>query len=251
MLIDRTKITFWFDDVCSEDIGIRVIDFPTFTGAEKRVTTYTIPGRNGDLTYWDGSFGNVSCEINCFIVSADKIDEALTAVNGWLAGSGYKRFAISSELGRYRMARITNAADIAIRMGVIAPFTIKLDCKPQRFFDEEGTITLPSTGGTVYNPTPFTSQPIMRCFMKDQFTLLAEEINIGTSKVRISGTQNLKNADWVDIDFDTKMAKNSLGNDVPVESFESPGLAPGENSITTSYDSFFSGFEILPRWWTL
>ena len=90
MLIDRTRITFWLDDVCSEDIGIRVIDFPTFTGAEKRVTKYTIPGRNGDLTYWDGSFGNVSCEINCFIVSADKIDEALTAVNGWLAGSGYR-----------------------------------------------------------------------------------------------------------------------------------------------------------------
>lgn len=252
MAIDRTKITFWLDDICSEDIGIRVIDFPKFSGAEKRITKYTIPGRNGDLTYWDGSFGNVSCEISCYIISADKIDEALTAVNSWLAGSGYKKFVVSSEPGRYRMAQITNAADIAITMGVLAPFTINLDCKPQRYFLEENVISLTSPGGTVYNPTPFTAQPLVRCYVKSEPSTspLVEEITIGTETVRISYIGAIIGAEWVDIDFDAKTAKNSLGKEVPIQTFNSPGFAPGENSFS-SLDTYFSKFEIMPRWWTL
>ena len=255
MLTDKTQITFWIDEVCSNDIGIKVIGFPTFTGAEKRVTKYSIPGRNGDLTYWDGSFSNVSCEISCYIASKDRIADALSAVNNWLSGSGYLRFAISSEPGRYRMARVTNAADIGIRMGVLAPFTLLLDCKPQRFFDDESTVTIPVSGGTMYNATKFVAEPKMRCY-RTAGGILAEEILVKSDSaegvVRMTHTDGVRSANYIDIDFESKAAVNDAGENIPIEKFSTNGLSPGLNTIKSNLSaSWFSNIEILPRWWTL
>ena len=51
---------FWLDGICSLDVGIRLQSGITFGQPTPRVTSTTISGRSGDLTEWDGSYGNVS-----------------------------------------------------------------------------------------------------------------------------------------------------------------------------------------------
>lgn len=262
MPTDRTKITFWFDGVCSDDLGIVVSNFPVFSGAEPKVTTYSIPGRNGDLTRWDGTYKNVSADFKCYVADTSRVAEALTAINGWVSDAGYKKFVVSTEMGRYRMARITNAAEIGIRMGVIAPFTLKFDCKPQRFYEGEKPRVF-GTNGTITNLTRFNALPLLRCTIVPQISSFAgaERISfnnaLGKQVIILSASHLTAIPSYIDVDLESLTAVTDGGVNVPIYFEEGgyPKLCPGETTFS-AYNSlaqsqWFSGIEILPRWWTL
>lgn len=262
MPIDRANITFWLDGVSSEELGIKVTAFPTFSGAEPRVTKYSVPGRNGDLTYWDGSYKNTAAELSCFIADASKVELALTAVNNWLRDCGYKKFVISSELGRYRKARITNAAEVAIRMGVLAPFTIKLDCKPQRFFDNETPLHYTQGGGEVYNATGFDALPLLRFYISTTTSIVtAQDIKFsnarGDFRLILNDIFRFSDAQWIDIDMEKKSAVTDTGDILSITTdptgfpvFCAGVTAFSAGSASTSVNCF-SGVDLYPRWWTL
>lgn len=261
MHTDRSHITFWIDDVCNDDLGIRVNSFPSFSGAEPRITKYSIPGRNGDLTYWDGSFKNIDAEISCYIADVSKAEFLLTAVNNWMTNCGYRKFVISSEPQRYRMARIKNAADIAIRMGILAPFALELDCKPQRFFSDETPLHFSGGNGAAYNHTGFPSSPLMRCYLTENVSAAGTQyINFGndTGEYRLlisAGT--LSGARWIDVDTELKCAITDTGENLAIttDSTGFPSFCSGKtelswgNSLTTM--DWFASIEVYPRWWTL
>lgn len=244
---------FWIDGVCNEDLGIVPQSFPKFSGAEPKVTTYSIPGRNGDLTYWDGTYSNVSVKIPCFLTDATNVETALSAVSALVADGGYHKFVISSEPGRYRMARLVAAPEINIRMMRLAPFTLEFDCKPQRWFDAEDAVTLSGTGGTIFNPTAFVSKPLMRC------TFNSGNGGVTMTITNSKGTDTVyfgvlgSTAEWIEIDFDSKTAVLSTGEEFYIDTFDSDGFAAGENviAVTSVYSDRFSSMEIIPRWWTL
>lgn len=264
MPIDRTRITFWFDGVSSVELGIVVSGFPSFSGAKPRVTKYSVPGRNGDLTYWDGSYENVSAELKCYVADANRVETALTAVNRWLVDCGYKEFVISSEFGRYRMARITNAAEIAIRMGVLAPFAIKLDCKPQRFYSGETPTRYSGIGGSIFNPTQFPSLPLLRCYFANGISGVTgtESITISNEKGESEILLNMPPldmsiAEYIDVDFDTKSAHSNDGTQGSLffnKNSGFPVFCSGETIFETGNSmqtNWFDRFDLFPRWWTL
>ena len=262
MLIDRSKTVFWLDDVCSADLGIVVQGFPTFSTAEPRATLYSIPGRNGDLCVWDGSYENISAEIKCYIANTSDVETALAATNGWLNYGAYKKFVISSELGRYRLARVTNAAEIAIRMGALAPFSVKLNCKPQRFYDDD-TPRVFGNSGKITNPTVFDAKPLLRCHWANgaqkggnEFLTITNEK--GTCRIGLGLLAQVPIPDYIDVDLDSLSAVTSNGYNVPL-SFEGvhPVFCPGDtefassNSLASPNMEWFGQIDVYPRWWTL
>lgn len=262
MLIDRTEIKFWLDDVCSDDLGIVVQGFPTFSAAEPRATLYSIPGRNGDLCVWDGSYKNISAEIKCYVANTSAVETVLAAANGWLNYGAYKKFVISSELGRYRLARVTNSAEIAIRMGVLAPFSVKLNCKPQRFYDDD-TPRVFGNSGKITNPTVFDAKPLLRCHwasgaQKGGNEFLTITNTKGTCRIGLGVLAQVPIPDYIDVDLDSLSAVTSNGYNVPL-SFEGghPVFCPGDtqfassNSLAGSDMEWFDQIDVYPRWWTL
>lgn len=255
MPINRSNVTFWFDDVHSEEIGIKVRGFPIFSAPEPRVTTYSIPGRNGDLVYWDGSFKNTSGEVECFALDTENVDHALSAVSQWLTDCRYKKLVVSSEPGRYRMARVTNAAEIVVQMGVLAPFTIDFDCKPQRFYNGEPPIRFSGDGGEIQNNTGFDALPLLRLHI-EAGTTFAKNPHIrfqnknGDFRV-IFSLEGLSSAEWVELDIEKQCAVTSTGKGVSLTT-DSGGFPSFCSGITSVYDaSWANQMEIYPRWWTL
>lgn len=255
MFTKKSEATFWFDGISSAELGMRVSGFPEFTAAAPRVTKYSIPGRNGDLTYWDGSFENVEGEISGFILDAVSVDPALTAVNNWLTDCGYKELAVSSEPGRYRMARITNAAEIAVRMGVLAPFTIKFDCKPQRFYADETPIQFSGTGGEIVNNTGFEAFPRLR------FNLVSGTTYAPYPSVRFGNKDGdfrlivtptgLSGAEWIEIDLEKRSATRDDGTNLNITT-DSSGFPSFCAGTTKVYDAEWAeSIEVFPRWWSL
>lgn len=255
MFIDNGKVSFWLDGICSDDIGIKLQDFPEFKAAEPKVTIYSIPGRNGDLTYWDGSYKNVSGQFNCFALNAENVDYALTAVNSWLTDCSYKKLVVSSEPGRYRMARVTNAAEIAIRMGVLAPFSITVDCKPQRFIENGSPLLFTGAGGEIQNTTGFPALPVIRLYVPDGSSFLSYQhirISNNDSEYRlILQSTGISSAKWVEIDLEKQCATRDSGENVSINTDLTgfPKFVPGTTKI---YDAeWASKIEVYPRWWTL
>lgn len=255
LISDRSKVVFWYDDICSEDLGIRVTPFPEFSAAKPRVTKYSIPGRNGDLTYWDGSFKNVSADLNCTILDSHGVELALTKVNHWMTDCGYKKFVISTEPGRYRLARITNAAEIAIRMEILAPFVINLDCKPQRFYDDETPLIFSGESWKIYNDTGFEAQSRLRIFLPDDTTFAtAQTIYFSNSSGEfyiIIPAPWLSASKWIEIDLAARTAINDTGKSVAATTGDT-GYPVICNGVTTiSGVDWAEKAEIYPRWWTL
>lgn len=119
---------------------------------------------------------------------------------------------------------------------------IKFNCKPQTFL-RSGDQKLTYTGnGTIFNPTKFTAQPLLRIFGKGT-------VDIGSESITV-----LSNDSYTDVDCESEEAymddasypRNNL---VEVSGDDFPVLPPGLTNIRLS--GGIKKLEIIPRWWKL
>ena len=113
--------------------GIYVDAAVSFNKPAKRVSEYSIPGRNGNLVIDEGTFDNVLIsypvyEKNTFPTEFDNL------VN-WLASlEGYQRIECSNDPQQYRLGRfVVPETPTAKRLNKDGYYTLVFDCKPQRY----------------------------------------------------------------------------------------------------------------------
>lgn len=230
---------FWLDGMCCADYGINLQGPVGFDSPTLKTTSISIPGRNGDLHIDEGAFNNLTGRANCFALQ-EGVEQALFSAAKWLLlHSGYRRLETSEEPDYYRLACVTNGPEIAIRMRLLAPFSINFDCQPQRFFKSgERAITL-QTQDTLYN-IGFPALPLIKINGSGGGNLY-----IGNYKVQI-----LELTDYIVLDSETQNAyreTQNKNNAISTDNF--PILQSGENMI--SWDGQINSIEITPRWWTI
>lgn len=227
---------FVLDGESSMQYGIAMQGRPSFSSPVPKIEKVTVPGRNGDLISFDGSYSNVQAELRCFILKDTAYDFVADA-NTWLSVPGYRKLSYDGDDESYRLARITNLADVSIRMHLLAPFVINFDCKPQRFLlSGEETIEMTSSGG-LYCPGT-GGLPLLRIFGTG--TVMINEKSIVVTSVN----------EYVDVDCDTQNAyKLGDNKNSTIICPDFPKLINGENQIVIS--SGIEKIEITPRWYTL
>lgn len=233
---------FWLDGVCSLDVGIRLQNAITFGQPTPRVTSTTISGRSGDLTEWDGSYENVSATAKCFVLTNDAVSDALPTVAAFFRGNtlGYRRLETEEEPNVYRMARVVNFPETDIRANHLAPFTILLDCKPQKYLKDGESAVEVESGDYLYNPTVFPSLPLISLTVTGN-----AKLQVGDTQMSISGYTGPMYLDCEKMDA-YKEATN-LNKYVTAPDF--PTIDAGATQI--SWSGGISKCEITPRWWTL
>lgn len=230
---------FVFDGIRSSDIGVQLQNPVAFTGAEPKVQTISVPGRNGDLHFYENAFSNIRGTARCFILDHDA-SALLAAANRWLLGSnGYHKLETSDDESMFYMARCKNAGEIAIRNKVLAPFTIDFDCAPQHYYKSgENKIQL-SEAGTIENPG-LSGNPLIRVFGSGS----------GTITVNDTIVELIDMVDFIDIDCEMQNAYRGsqyANNNIRCSNF--PKLTHGENEI--HWSGGVTRIEITPRWWTI
>lgn len=233
---------FWLDGVRCDTVGIRLQKPVTFTGAVPKLTTVTVPGRNGDLHYYDGSFENVEGIASCFLLKKHDVDTALSAVSKWaLMQPGYHRLETSEEPEFYRMAAIKNGPETEIRMRLLAPFTISFDCMPQKFLKSgERTIVVKKSGTKIRNEW-FPSNPLITV------------IGNGVGQVGINGrTIDLLSSFSGELTYDAETENayyQSQNRNNQIKAPEKVFLPNGE--FTVAWSGGVQSVKIIPKWWTL
>lgn len=230
---------FVFDGVSSRDLGIVLQEAVGIEGAVANVTKKTIPGRNGVLHFYDGSYGNRTMEAKCYVLQ-EKATVALDQINRWLFQTpGYRRLELSTEPDFYRMARISTGPDVDIRANLLAPFKLKFDSMPQKFMTS-GEITTTITGMMSLYNSGFTSKPLITVYGSG-----AGVLTVGGTSVQIKSIDQ-----YVTLDCELQDAYKGVENkNSTIYALEFPTLPPGDVLIT--WTGGITKVEITPRWWML
>lgn len=238
------KETFYFKNKRADSMGIQLQAPVKIGAAVPNVTALTIPGKNGVLHYYDGAFGNREIRANCFMLTRS-LNADYTSVNSWLLGeNGYFRFSVSEDETHYMLARAVNGVEYNPRAGILNPFTLTFDAKPQRFLtigERELDVTQTIE---IYNPTGFAALPVVKVTGEGIFGLIfrsgAKETRLG-----VSGYEGT-----LTFDSETMMAYNgSVFLNNYVEAGSCPVLYPGKTEIETG--GAVTEVKIIPRWWEI
>lgn len=230
---------FVFGGVSSRDAGITLRRPVTVSGATPRVETVSVPGRSGDLHFYDGSYENRELRAECFVLQ-HQAEKAMTAIVRWLLmAPDYQRLELASEPEHFRMARIVRGPDRELRAGLLAPFALSFDCKPQRFLKSGEQIITLEAPGTLYN-TGFPALPRITVYGSGE-----GKLSVGDTVVM------LKNIDGhVILDAEVQDAyKGNANRNSTISAPAFPVLQTGENCV--SWSGGITHVNILPRWWTL
>ncbi len=240
------KEDFWYNGVSAKSMGITLREPVVVGGAIPRVERVSVPGRNGDLVYFDGSYENRPAEASCFALKARNVMQSVTRVNNWLLGDfGYKELVIPEDRDHFFLATVENGAEINTKLAMLAPFEIEFSCKPQRFLNiGKKQIEIPGEAieFKIYNPTQFESNPLLKIY------------GTGTLGVSFNGKiTTIRNVqEWVYYDCENHNAWKDLelfNNNVYGASMDTRKLMPGENDVHAAGST--TKIEIIPRWWEL
>lgn len=263
-----------FDGVESRDFGVYISGDGVFDAPARRGEMIQIPGRNGSLFMDEGVFENIEVEYPAFIGEGDEATfrTKLSALRAELTSRGnYKRLADTYHPDEFRLAVYREGLEVDPEVITRAgEFTLKFDCKPQRYLiSGEDPIVL-SEGAMLYNPTLFNAKPLIKV--------------IGNGKVRIEPYEFIVKGNtgelWIDselletyklvhflydlTDEVLEIIRDENGEDIEVsreavpESSEAlvefvnyvyPEIAPGYVPVWISQG--IEELTIIPRWWTL
>lgn len=229
---------FWLDGVSAADHGIVMQREIEFEAAEARVEKVSVPGGNGDVLYFDGSFSNVKGTATCYCLDMD-VSRVLAQLNSWLLKSAvYCRLETLHEPQIYREARLVRGANLSARMNRINGFTLEFDCKPQKFL-KSGEYARTFTGASVlFNETSFDALPVITVH------------GSGSGTLTVNGTTlTLDDCDEVVLDCERHRATRGTTNMNSTVHGEYIKLSAGANAI--SFSGGVTSVTIKPRWWTL
>ena len=228
--------------------GIYVDASQSFNKPEKNVSTFAIPGRNGDLIIDEGTFKNVLITYPCYIPGSFESTFA-TLVNKLGALEGYHKIECSNDSAHFRMGRaIIPQAPAVKRLNKDGWFNLSFDCKPQRFLNSGLTGVTFSAAGTISNPTKFPSRPTIHVGRLLPDATIGDTIIAQTT--RASGGISIIDSERMEC---YESGGGSLNDKFSFNPNEFPVLKPGSNTVDSTLISGADTNHIIiyPNWWEL
>lgn len=223
--------TFNYNGIESSTYNIFMSKTPSRPRASKRIQSFEIPGRNGHLTYDDGSFMAIPISVECNIM--DISESNLRAIKAWLYGSGNLIF--SDEPAVFWKVRLDLQVDYVIPMRQVHQFILIFDCFPFAYLNVNSLVTLTTSPGTILNPGTATSSPVITVYGSGTITLTINGIAVLLTNV--SGSVTI-DSDLMDAYTGTVLQNNNMSGDFPI-------LLVGNNTI--SWVGTVTSVTILPN----
>lgn len=258
----RRSVITW-NGVSSNTLGLYIETYPNIIKAQRRFEKVTVPGRNGDLFFYEDAYNNYTqtYEVGAGGTAYGNAQTSWSDLISWLmveptdvtiddyinlTTHNYHQLIDTYEPDVIRLAVFTGGLDAENTWNRIGRAKIEFDVRPERFTSDAFTpITLTSSGATITNPTDRYAKPFVK--VNGSFgggcTINGRRIDFGS--------RALVGYAYVDCESQNvfKDLYNNLNSQVTIGSKGFPILKPGENVIT--WDAGITSVEITPRWWNL
>ena len=239
---------FTFGNIDSRDYGVYISGSGVYNAPRRTYETVQVPGRNGDLLLGGDSFENITVTYPAVVVP-DFNTNISGLRNALLSQRGYKPLKDSYNPSETRygcyMDSFTVSPSKSLKEGEVE---ISFYCKPQRFLDSGLAVhEFTGAGGTITNPTPFNSYPLITVTGYGMFAIISEDntnLSIGVLDTYPSVTIDTEtmnayyqseNANAVVVFFDTNARY--------------PVIMPGESTVGIPTGQNITKIEIVPRWY--
>lgn len=247
---------FEFDGVPSTNFGVMIFGDGSYEDPEPNESEERIPGRNGVLHFWDGTFKDIKVTYSVMAKGEDALEvhEKIENFRAWLlAKRKYCRLQDTFHPDYFRMGIYSGKTKIKYseneRMGGCE---IKFNCKPQKFL-RDGDVPITVTANTVLsNFTPYTAKPLLHFYGTAG---VSAAFNIQTIKSRQINFQIPTGGQLIlDVeDGEAYLPDGTNANNLIVYASSNtdmklPELVEGNNNVLLSN---LSKVEITPRWWTV
>jgi phage-related protein len=165
MAVSNIYNSLTFGEVNSADYGIYITGEGVYNAPKRAVDMVDVPGRNGAIAIDQGRWDNVTVEYPAGTFGMTEA-EFRTAVsdfrNAIVSQIGYQRLTDTYHPDEYRMALYVEGLEVepAPRQQA-GEFTLKFNCKPQRWLANGETAIVVASGDTLTNPTPYDAGPLL------------------------------------------------------------------------------------------
>lgn len=240
------KITYGSQS--SNEFGLIVAGAGTFNPALPDMTSYSVPGKNGDVILDNHRYKNIDVKYPGFI--ADAFIGNAQGIRNWiLSGKEYKELSDNFDTTHFRLAIGKDVSFSPVNENKAANMSITFNCKPQRFLVSGTTGVTITPSAILENPTGFEARPRITIieaaqgatitFTKPGYTTIITAIEDMTDYAVIIDSETMTISDLYT--HENLADKFNISNGLPV-------LKSGQTSVTCSGVSSAS---LRPRWWEL
>ena len=213
-----------FNNICSEELGIIVVEGPPEVLAQEEYEEIIIEGRNGTLIENKGTFPNVEKSFILTTIDLDQdIDLIIEKIKIWLFNIKDNKllYAIPN---RYNIVKkVIIEEDIKTTFEEYGDFKIKFLCEPFYYDLLEKNITITEKGTKFYNKGDFNSNPKIVIYGTGDLQLTINDTTVQINNVDERVLLDSKLFLCLDKDNNNKSI-DMIGN--------FPTLDIGENTIT-------------------
>ena len=213
-----------FNNICSEELGIIVVEGPPEVLAQEEYEEIIIEGRNGTLIENKGTFPNVEKSFILTTIDLDQdIDLIIEKIKIWLFNIKDNKllYAIPN---RYNIVKkVLIEEDIKTTFEEYGDFKIKFLCEPFYYDLLEKNITITEKGTKFYNKGDFNSNPKIVIYGTGDLQLTINDTTVQINNVDERVLLDSKLFLCLDKDNNNKSI-DMIGN--------FPTLDIGENTIT-------------------
>lgn len=213
-----------FNNICSEELGIIVVEGPPEVLAQEEYEEIIIEGRNGTLIENKGTFPNVEKSFILTTIDLDQdIDLMIEKIKMWLFNIKDNKllYAIPN---RYNIVKkVVIEEDIKTTFEEYGDFKIKFLCEPFYYDLLEKNITITEKGTKFYNKGDFNSNPKIVIYGTGDLQLTINDTTVQINNVDERVLLDSKLFLCLDKDNNNKSI-DMIGN--------FPTLDIGENTIT-------------------
>lgn len=226
----------------SQDLGIVIEKAPTISRPARKFTTYTIPGRSGDIIEPQDAWSNYTQSYSIWAggYTDGSAQLSMSAISAWLLSpKGYQRLEDNFEPDIYREAYFVGPIEAEDILSQVGKCEIQFNCKPQRYLKLGEKRKTYSSGDVIFNPTQFEAKPLITVYGSGNGS-----ITINGSTLTITGMTDYLNIDCETMDVYRQTSENR--NSLVSGTF--PTIAPESNTIV--YNNL-SSVEIIPRYYSI
>ena len=213
-----------FNNICSEELGIIVVEGPPEVLAQEEYEEIIIEGRNGTLIENKGTFPNIEKSFILTTIDLDQdIDLMIEKIKMWLFNIKDNKilYAIPN---RYNIVKkVLIEEDIKTTFEEYGDFKIKFLCEPFYYNLLEKDITITEKGTKFYNKGDFNSNPKIVIYGTGDLQLTINDTTVQINNVDERVLLDSKLFLCLDKDNNNKSI-DMIGN--------FPTLDIGENTIT-------------------
>lgn len=226
----------------SQDLGVVIEKAPKISRPARKFTTYSIPGRSGDIVEPQDAWENYTQTYSIWAGGKEygSAHISMSSISSWLLSpKGYQRLEDNFEPDIFREAYFVGPIEAEDILAQVGKCDIQFNCKPQRYLKIGEKTKTCTSGDVIFNPTQFEAKPLIKVYGSGSGTL-----TLNGSVLTITGMTDYLYIDCetMDVYRQTSENKNSL------VSGTFPTIAPETNTIT--YTNLTS-VEITPRYYTI